>query len=286
MQSTGITVSPQNTFHYVKKDLKPNGVLLHKIVDTSFLYIFSIKGTLQINSEVNHFLIMENEYSLFYFNADQAISISSDDSAVVLVVQFHPKEILSRYRFTCCSIERLEDAIELEQTGSLFEKSVRHSNGMHLTLHEILSVLQKPTFQEYFLESLGYKLIGQYFEHQELLNVDCTHIKQFDLDKMHRVKNLIENNIQESLTISHLAKVVGTNEAYLKKQFKETFGSTIYGYTLQCKMEYSKNLLIESNFSISDIAYQVGYKHATHFTQAFKKYYGALPNSFRKIELS
>lgn len=93
MQSTGITVSPQNTFHYVKKDLKPNGVLLHKIVDTSFLYIFSIKGTLQINSEVNHFLIQENEYSLFYFNADQAISISSDDSAVVLVVQFHPKEI-------------------------------------------------------------------------------------------------------------------------------------------------------------------------------------------------
>jgi len=51
-------------------------------------------------------------------------------------------------------------------------------------------------------------------------------------------------------------------------------------------MEYAKSLLVENDLSIAEIADKTGYKHATHFTTAFKKYFGFLPNKIKSGKLS
>ena len=71
---------------------------------------------------------------------------------------------------------------------------------------------------------------------------------------------------------------MGTNQQTLKKGFKELFGTTIWGYYNNLRMETAKDLLINQEKSIAEVADNIGYKNPQHFTVAFKKKYGILPS--------
>jgi AraC-like DNA-binding protein len=106
-------------------------------------------------------------------------------------------------------------------------------------------------------------------------------LKQSDIDKMMLVKDLITKDFKESFSLSYLSRAAGTNEQYLKKNFKILFGSTVFNYIQACKMEKAKELLLHGEYKIADIAELTGYKHATHFTSAFKKFFGYLPQKIK-----
>lgn len=245
------------------------------------VYIVPLKGRVEWEQSDRCIPICEGQYLFGYIGSSFSPQLKSISPADCLVIKFSSKQILERYLKVCCSIERVMEVVEEDSYGSIFEEALNCTSQLMMTAKEMEMAIKKTIFKEYFLDALGMKFLGHYFEHQETIHVDCTHIQRGHIDKMHQVKQIIDQNMQETLSIAELAKQVGTNEAYLKKQFKETFGTTIYGYTLQRRMEYAKNLLLQSEFTITDIAYQIGYKHATHFTAAFKKYYGQLPNHFR-----
>ncbi len=100
-------------------------------------------------------------------------------------------------------------------------------------------------------------------------------------DKMRLAKDIIEADLSKSYSIPELAKQVGTNVQYLKKYFKQYFGKTVMSYITEKKMDYAKDLILTGQHRISDVAHMTGYKHATHFTTAFKKHFGFIPNSLK-----
>lgn len=113
-------------------------------------------------------------------------------------------------------------------------------------------------------------------EEEKTITLAPTHI-----EKMMEVKNLIENNLHESYSLAYLARLAGTNEQYLKKHFKMLYGNTVFGYMLACKMQKAKDMLLNEQHRIAEVAETVGYRHATHFTNAFKKFFGYLPRVLR-----
>lgn len=110
-------------------------------------------------------------------------------------------------------------------------------------------------------------------------------LKPIEIEKMMLVKDIIERNINETHTITSLARAVGTNEQYLKIHFKILFGSTVFGHVLSCKMQKAKEMLLTGKYRITEIAEIVGYKHATHFTSAFKKFFGYLPQTLKTSKI-
>lgn len=106
-------------------------------------------------------------------------------------------------------------------------------------------------------------------------------IAQGDVSKIEEVKQIIENNPHQNYRIAELAKIAGTNEQYLKSNFKLLYGTTVFKYMLAIKMSKSKALMATQKLSISEIAQTVGYKHHTHFTHAFKKHFGFLPKQLK-----
>jgi len=106
-------------------------------------------------------------------------------------------------------------------------------------------------------------------------------LKQEDIDRMYHVRDIVIANMHSPCSLIDLAHQVGTNDAYLKKQFKEVFGTTVFGYLHVVKMGEARRMLLEGR-SVSEVAYLTGYKHVAHFTRAFKKYFGIAPNQVRK----
>ena len=78
-----------------------------------------------------------------------------------------------------------------------------------------------------------------------------------------------------------LAAAVGTNECTLKMAFKEEFGLTVFGYIYSVRMKRAAHMLAETTLALADIALSLGYDHLSHFSTAFRRFYGVPPSQFR-----
>ena len=154
---------------------------------------------------------------------------------------------------------------------------------MIAALFEILHCQYSGYHKVLFVKAKVIELMALQFEQYEQMPApDITSaLKEEDIEKMHLAREILVGNVEAPLSMKDLAHQIGTNEFNLKKYFKEVFGKTVFGYLHDFRMEKSKEQLCQDGCKISDIAQRMGYKHATHFTAAFKKYYGFLPTKMR-----
>lgn len=90
-------------------------------------------------------------------------------------------------------------------------------------------------------------------------------------------RDILLKHIGDPLTIKELSRKVAINECYLKKGFKEIFGTTIFDFYQQLRMEHAKYLLYEKSLSVTDASALLGYSSISHFSAAFKKHTGLKP---------
>lgn len=163
--------------------------------------------------------------------------------------------------------------------GAVFKKNHYINAKIEHILNEITTCEFDGHLKTLYLKAKMIELIGlQLAQAKEQKVVE---LKPAEIDKMREVKELIANNLNESYSLSYLARVAGTNEQYLKKHFKLLYGNTVFGYINSCKMQKAKELLLTGNHQITEIAKVVGYRHATHFTSAFKKFFGFVPKMIK-----
>ena len=138
------------------------------------------------------------------------------------------------------------------------------------------------------LESKVIELMAlQITQYEELERIQTpTTLKKEELERMQQAREILIGHTGDQLSLRTLAHLVGTNEYNLKRDFKTVFGTSVYRYLSQYKMEQAKDLMINTNNTIAEISQRIGYKHATHFTSAFKKYFGYLPNKIKSGKLS
>lgn len=80
--------------------------------------------------------------------------------------------------------------------------------------------------------------------------------------------------------MKELSKQHGLNEYQLKVGFKEIYGSTVYGYVMDAKLQKSRLLLDSGRYSVNEVAFQIGYQNPSHFIAAFKKKFGTTPKKY------
>lgn len=98
-----------------------------------------------------------------------------------------------------------------------------------------------------------------------------------DREKIIRAREILLQHIGEPLTIKELSRKVAINECYLKKGFKELFGTTIFDFYQGQRMEHARYLLYEKGLSVTEVSMLLGYSSISHFSTAFKKHTGLKP---------
>lgn len=94
---------------------------------------------------------------------------------------------------------------------------------------------------------------------------------------IYQAREILLQRIGDPITIKELSRKVAMNECYLKKGFKEIFGTTIFDFYQQQRMEHAKYLLYEKGLSVTDVSALLGYSSISHFSAAFKKHTGLKP---------
>lgn len=92
----------------------------------------------------------------------------------------------------------------------------------------------------------------------------------------------IHGNLEKQLTIEVLAGLEHFNPTYYSEWFKSQMGMTPNAYIQKMRMEKAKMYLKESNLSIMEISYLVGYENQSSLSRNFKRHYGISPAVYRK----
>ena len=91
----------------------------------------------------------------------------------------------------------------------------------------------------------------------------------------------ISQNFASSITLKDVADHVHLNPAYFSTIFKQSTGSSFKEYLNMVRIEESKRLLTNTNYSVIDISVATGFEDQSYFSKVFKKYTGLTPKQYR-----
>jgi AraC family transcriptional regulator len=92
-----------------------------------------------------------------------------------------------------------------------------------------------------------------------------------------QVRTLINENLDSKITLAYIAETLDISLTRLTMQFRNTTGITVHEYVLQVRLRKANQLLLKTDKSLSDIAFEVGFSSQAHLTTAYKQYYGLTP---------
>ncbi len=120
----------------------------------------------------------------------------------------------------------------------------------------------------------------KHFDHYR--KIRKKYLSKLTVDKIESIKKYIEKNMQEHITIDQLAKRFDIGTTNLKESFKYLYGTGIYTYLRNYRMEKAGELLRNSDCNILEIANMLGYSNQSNFGTVFKSCYGVSPLKYRK----
>jgi AraC-like DNA-binding protein/ligand-binding sensor protein len=96
-----------------------------------------------------------------------------------------------------------------------------------------------------------------------------------------KAKQYIQDHHTEELSLSKVAGAVFMSTFYFCKRFKNATGMNFTEFVSRTRVEKAKNLLLNPNLRISEIAYEVGFQSLTHFNRIFKQVMKQSPTEYR-----
>lgn len=95
------------------------------------------------------------------------------------------------------------------------------------------------------------------------------------------LKEYLDNNITETVSLTAMAQTISRSQSQTIRIFKNEFGITPYQYLLNKKMDMAKLMLRNTNKSIKDICFSLGFQDEHYFSNYFKKQIGVSPVRYR-----
>jgi len=96
-----------------------------------------------------------------------------------------------------------------------------------------------------------------------------------------RAKEFIEKHKSDPISLSEVARALNVSTFYFCKLFKKATGINFTEYLSRVRIEKAKNLLLNPNLRVSEIAYEVGFQSLTHFNRVFLRIVGRSPTAYR-----
>lgn len=100
-----------------------------------------------------------------------------------------------------------------------------------------------------------------------------------------RILDYVDKNYTEIRTNADIARALSYHEYYINRVFRQNCKTTLHRYILEKRLNKAQSLLISTDKSIGEIAREVGFVNANHFSRAYKDYFGAPPTQ-RKLVIA
>lgn len=153
---------------------------------------------------------------------------------------------------------------------------------------KIERMIQTRLQQKYFLhyrESKEQRTESETKSEVEYLHSKKTLIKSKQEKFLNQVLDIIDSNIDDSdFNVEKLCKTMRINQTMLYRNIKSYTGMSISSFMRKVRLKRALQLMAESDLTISEIAYKVGFNDPGYFTKCFTNEYGQPPSSFSNFD--
>ncbi|MCH7398584.1 AraC family transcriptional regulator [Belliella sp. DSM 107340] len=248
---------------------------------------FCLKGKLRYNLKENNKTIYQINpltANFIYYKCDEiAIENESVDGFEVLVFNIHLGFLEKNFPDFYLRIADFIEKIKHGQGESFSPNNISISTTLRAMIQDFTTKRYSGCFLSHYVELKTLEFVILLMnEFDNIHDFKKSPLSEMDLEKMNLAKEILIQRMSNPPSLKDLANMVGTNEFDLKKKFKEAFGMTAFALLQDYKMELARKKLMETDLKIVEIAEELGYNHATHFTSAFKKAFGILPKDIKK----
>jgi AraC family transcriptional regulator len=166
---------------------------------------------------------------------------------------------------------------------------------------ELLPEFQNRDFQ---IESIAMMLLAELNQDRlgcklyidSLANVLTVHLlRQYTVSKPHlsvyegglpqrqlmQIFEYINDRLNQDIKLADLAALLDMSQFHFSHLFKQSLGTSPYQYLLQQRIERAKQLLLQTDRSIMDIALDCGFSNHSHLSKQFRKLIGVTPRTYR-----
>lgn len=201
-----------------------------------------------------------------------------------LKVDIHLKssEVLNSF-VRCVNQELPPDFIKLLEGKSQqsYIENNKLTSAMYLPLQQIINCPFQGMTKQIYLEAKCLELIALKLEQLtkiENASVKSITLKPKDIEKIRRARDILIFQQENPPSLLDLARQVGINDNKLKTGFREVFGTTVFGYLHNHRMEIARQLLQDEKMRVAAVANAVGYANPGHFAAGFKRKFGVSPS--------
>lgn len=257
-------------------------VLIKQSVNQGLLqFHFGIKGKGKfVFNEGSYALELNEEKSFLFYNPQKELPINLElkpkswlISVVISIKKFH--SLFSNEA-------EIIPFLSKDNIDKKYYKEDDISPSMAIVLNQLLHYNLSPSIKKLYYKGKAYELLSLYFNRSEDPNAEqCPFlIDEENVLKIRKAKDIILSRMSEPPTLQELADMVGISLKKLKEGFKEIYGDTVFGFLLDYKLEYARQLLDSGSFNVNEVGLKIGYSTSSHFIAAFKKKFGVTPKKY------
>lgn len=259
-------------------------VRMKEQLETPILSIyFSLEGDTGSQSDANDYLQLSGQQHLIsykpHFDGYYLLNSATIRNFGVMVEE----SFFSRlYIDELDCLKRFWDKVNARQMADISPGPMAITPRQLSLIHDIANCPFTGQMRQTYLESKIVELfLFQASQADSLKGMKPVQLNATDIEKLHAAKAFIRQHMFEPMSLYQIARECGLNEFKLKKGFRELFGTTAFGYLNELKMTYARQLILNSQCSILEAAYSVGYGEPYSFTRAFRKHFGYLPSELK-----
>lgn len=118
----------------------------------------------------------------------------------------------------------------------------------------------------------------------------CQKIESNKADKsesvIEKAEAFINTNYMKELSLDDISAYCNISSYYFSKLFKQETGENFVEYLNRVRIDNAKKMLNETDSSVKEICFSVGYSDPNYFSRAFKKYAGVTPTEYKEGKMS
>ncbi len=126
------------------------------------------------------------------------------------------------------------------------------------------------------------RLLNTFAEHlASCSRVLALQSQQKDSPAITQARSFIRDHSDDELSLAAVARIVNMSATYFSEKFKEMTGINFVEYVARTRVEKARNLLLNPNVRVSEVAFEVGFQSLSQFNRMFKKVVGESPRVYR-----
>jgi AraC-like DNA-binding protein len=275
-----LPISSDASFLYKKLDCDYFDIPWHFHKEYELVMINKSTGTRFIGDNVSHFedrdlALIGSNIPHLYRNSEEYYKKNERLKASSIFIHF-TKDFLGSNFF---------DIPEMELVYRLLEKSSLaseiHGRVKKYTLNKLQGMYdEKPPQRLLSLLEILIRL-SQSSELKPLLSTGYSANNSGNTDRINKVFEFIMKNYTEEIYVQEIASKLNMSVASFSRYFKHHTRKTFSDYVTEIRIGHACRLLMENNYSISEISYQSGFDNLSNFYRHFRKIIGLIPKEYR-----